>query len=247
MEKRTLLIADDEAKIRNGILTYLRVHADFLTEIYEAENGSQALDIIYKKHPDAMLLDVQMPEKDGFQVMKEAIRGDVCPKTIILSGYDEFKYAQSALRLGALDYILKPCRPTEIVEKLKTLFELSEEEEKNTSGAGNEVERNSVIEAAKEYIHDHYETDMTLVSIAEQVRVSPTYLSSLFSKYEQCGFVDYLSKYRIEQSKMYLHDTSLKTYEVAYKVGFRDEKYYSKVFKKLTGMSPSEYRKSFMK
>lgn len=242
MKKRTLLIVDDEAKIRNGILTYLRVHAGFLTEIYEAENGVQALDIIYKQRPDAMLLDVQMPEKDGFQVLKEAIQTNVCPKTIILSGYDEFKYAQSALRMGVVDYILKPCRPTEIVEKLKQIFEICNEAEEKESE--DEEQRNHVIEAAKEYMRQHYEEELTLVSVAEQVKVSPSYLSSLFSKYEQCGFVDYLSNYRIEQSKMYLHDAGMKTYEVAYKVGFRDEKYYSKVFKKLTGASPSEYRKS---
>lgn len=74
--------------------------------------------------------------------------------------------------------------------------------------------------------------------------MTPPYISTLFTKYEHCGFVEYLNQYRVERAKLFLRDYGLKTYEVAYKVGFKDEKYFSKVFKKITGMSPSEYRKS---
>ena len=73
--------------------------------------------------------------------------------------------------------------------------------------------------------------------------VTPPYLSTLFTKYENCGFIDYLNQFRVERAKMFLHDYGLKTYEVAYKVGFQDEKYFSRVFKRITGKSPSEYRK----
>ncbi|MDD2971348.1 MAG: response regulator [Lachnospiraceae bacterium] len=238
MKKRTLLIADDEAKIRNGIQTYLQLHAEFIDTIYVAENGAIALDIIYKYHPDVMLLDVQMPEKDGFEVMEEAIRAEVCPVTIILSGYDEFKYAQRALRAGVVDYILKPCRPNEIVEKLKEVLDVHEEETELEK-----KEQNPIVESAKKYMREHYDQEITLAMVADIVKVSPTYLSSIFTKYEECGFIDYLNQFRVDQAKMYLRDLGMKTYEVAYKVGFQDEKYFSRVFKKVAGVSPSEYKK----
>jgi len=57
------------------------------------------------------------------------------------------------------------------------------------------------------------------------------------------GFVDYLNEIRVEHACTYLRQNYLKTYEIAYKVGFRDEKYFSKVFKKVKGQSPSEYKK----
>lgn len=240
MSKKTLLIVDDEAKIRNGILTYLQINATFLDTIYTAENGVEELEIIYKHKPDVMLLDVQMPEKDGFEVMSEAIQAEVCPKTIILSGYDEFKYAQKALRLGAMDYIVKPCRPTEILNKVKGVLALCDDKEEKQE----KNEWNPIIEAAKDYLREHYEEEISLALVAEEVKVTPTYLSSLFSRYEQCGFIDFLNQFRVEQAKMFLSDMGMKTYEVAYKVGFRDEKYFSKVFKKITGLSPSEYKKS---
>lgn len=238
MSKVTLLIVDDEAKIRNGMYTYLKIHADWLREIYTAENGKEALDIIFKYKPTVMLLDVQMPMKNGFEVMTESIRAEVCPKTIILSGYDEFKYAQAALRLGAVDYILKPCRPQDILDKIRHISGVDKLETEKEEG------HNPIIEEAKKYLMEHYEEDILLATVAEAVKVTPCYLSTLFSKYENCGFVDYLNQYRIEQAKIFLSDTGLKTYEVAFRTGFRDEKYFSKVFKKITGLNPSEYRKS---
>lgn len=100
-----LLIADEEDMIRNGIAKYIKLHTDRYETIYLAKNGQEALDIIYRHKPDIMLLDVQMPHKDGIEVMQEAHRAGVLPCTIILSGYDEFRYAQQTVRLGARDYL----------------------------------------------------------------------------------------------------------------------------------------------
>ncbi|MDD2968844.1 MAG: response regulator [Lachnospiraceae bacterium] len=241
MNRPKLLIVDDEAKIRNGIYTYISHNAAWLGEIYQAENGEEALKIIYKYEPDMMLLDVQMPIKDGFDVMEEAVKSGVCPKTIILTGHDEFKYAQKALRLGAVDYILKPCRPGDIVQKMKEILSITEVVEPDTDQDKEDV--NPIIDAAKKYIMDHYDQTLSLAEVADKVKVTPPYLSTLFTRYENCGFIDYLNQFRVERAKMFLHDYGLKTYEVAYKVGFQDEKYFSRVFKRITGKSPSEYRK----
>lgn len=117
----TLLIADDEDHIRNGIKTYIELHSKVIDKIYTASDGAEALEKIFKYKPDIMLIDVQMPYKNGLTVMKEANEAGICPKTIILSGYDEFAYAQQAIRYGALDYLLKPCRSTDILMKVEGL------------------------------------------------------------------------------------------------------------------------------
>lgn len=70
------------------------------------------------------------------------------------------------------------------------------------------------------------------------------YICAVINAEDITRFIDYLNQYRVEQSKIFLSDTGLKTYEVAFRVGFRDEKYFSRVFKKITGLNPSEYRKS---
>lgn len=235
-----LLIAEDEDMIRNGMERYIRSNTDLFDKIYLACNGQEALDIIFQHKPDIMLLDVQMPVKNGVEVMREAKKMDILPLTVILSGHDEFIYAQKAIKYGAREYLLKPTRSSDILSCLNKLVNELTGKSVKESGI---VNPHYAVEHAKEYMEEHYHKDITLQSVAEVIGISPGYLSTLFSQDIKCGFVDYLNQYRVEQACVYLEQNYLKTYEIAYRVGFRDEKYFSKVFKKIKGISPSEYRK----
>ncbi|MGN0156087.1 MAG: response regulator [Lachnospiraceae bacterium] len=239
---KKLLIADDEDVIRNGIAKYIQLHTDRFDKIYTAANGREALEIIFRDKPDIMLLDVQMPIKTGIEVMQDAKRAGILPQTLILSAYDEFRYCQQAMRLGAKDYLLKPVRSSDVLQKIIDLADdLFPEERTETEASGNE--RNRLVELAKEYMAENYYQDLTLVDVAEKIGITAGYLSTLFSRNMEKGFVDYLNELRVEHACTYLRQNYLKTYEIAYKVGFHDEKYFSKVFKKITGQSPSQYRK----
>lgn len=237
-----LLIADDEDTIRNGIAKYIQLHTDRFDKIYLAANGQEAVDIIFRDKPDIMFLDVQMPLLDGIEVMQEAKRADILPYTMILSAYDEFRYCQQALRLGAKEYLLKPVRSSDILQMVnRAADELFGTQE--AVGAEPAEEKNRLVELAREYIEEHYYENLMQVDVAQRVGISAGYLSTLFQKQLSVGFVDYLNEIRIEHACTYLRQSYLKTYEIAYKVGFKDEKYFSKVFKKIKGQSPSEYRK----
>ncbi len=236
-----LLVADDEDTIRRGLAKYIQLHSNRFDKVYEAENGQQAIDMIIKYQPELILLDVQMPLKTGIEVMKEVKKAGLEPITMILSGYDEFKYAQQAVKYGAADYLLKPVRANEILECINEHMEKKYgkeeikvlEEEKNTG---------HLVRAAQEYISEHYMDNLSLSSVADILGISSGYLSTILSQNLECGFVDYLNTVRIDRACCYLEQNYLKNYEVAYKVGFHDEKYFSKVFKKIVGMSPREYR-----
>ena len=112
-----ILIVDDEKIERNGIRLLLkRMGADF--NIAEASNGKEALDYINAKKdsqdaPDILLTDVKMPFMDGIGLIKEVRNNNIHMKNIIFSGYNEFEYAKLAVRLGVVDYILKPVDPKE--------------------------------------------------------------------------------------------------------------------------------------
>jgi YesN/AraC family two-component response regulator len=233
-----LIIADDEDNIRNGMAKYIELHGSRFHPVYLAENGQQAIDLIFMHHPELMLLDVSMPAKNGLDVMKEAYQAGIAPATIILSGYGEFSYAQKALRYGVREYLLKPCRSSDILNKL---FEIADAiQGKRMQPPSN---ANPMVEKAKGYIDEHYYEKLTLQRVADELGITPGYLSTLFSMHGENGFVDFLNMVRIGHACLYLGQNYLKTYEIAYKVGFQDEKYFSKVFKKLKGVSPSEYRK----
>jgi two-component system response regulator YesN len=99
-----------------------------------------------------------------------------------------------------------------------------------------------IIERAKEYIHSHYSDQLALNIIAEQIHLSPNYFCSLFKKYEGIGCVEYLNSYRIDQAKKLLKVSDKKIYEIAFHVGFQNNNYFNRLFKKKTGYTPSEYR-----
>jgi two-component system response regulator YesN len=239
-QKIRLLIAEDEDSIRKSIRNYLHRNTDCIDEFFEAANGQEALDCIYQYRPHIMILDIQMPLKDGLTVMKEAAAAALCPRTIIISGHNEFEYARKALRCGAVDYLLKPCRSTEILKKVETLVR----DEFSSEGAVSPLSAppaNRLVQAALSYMEDHYPENITLSLVADFIGLSPAYLSTLFT-HTGSGFVDRLNRIRIDRACDYFTDERLKNYEVAYRVGFHDEKYFSNVFKKVKGMSPSEYR-----
>lgn len=101
-----------------------------------------------------------------------------------------------------------------------------------------------ILRKAIDYIQDHYNEQVTLNEVAENIYVSTFYISRMFKKELGKSFVDYLNDVRIEKSKELLKDVRYKTYEVAEIVGISDPHYFSKLFKKYSGMTPSEYRET---
>lgn len=99
-----------------------------------------------------------------------------------------------------------------------------------------------ILRKAIDYIHEHYTEQVTLNEVAENIYVSTFYISRMFKKELGKSFVDYLNDVRIEKSKELLKDVKYKTYEVAEIVGISDPHYFSRLFKKYSGMTPSDYR-----
>ena len=99
------------------------------------------------------------------------------------------------------------------------------------------------IKRALDIISTEYYTELTLDSIAERVHLTPVYFSMLFKKETKVNFSDYLTKCRIGAAKVLLEESQHKNKEICEMVGYQDARYFSKVFKKYTGKTPSEYKK----
>ena len=113
-----LLVVDDTPIIRSTIAQVVRRECPAIAGVYEAANGLEALDLARRERPAIILMDIRMPGLDGLQA-SAVIKAEL-PQTrsIILSAYDEFPYVKEALKLGAVDYLLKPIRPARLVEIL---------------------------------------------------------------------------------------------------------------------------------
>ena len=102
-----------------------------------------------------------------------------------------------------------------------------------------------VITKAFEYINSHFNEDISLNDVANHIYMSPWYFSKLFKKESGETFSEFLLKTRIQNAKLFLkNNLELKTYEIAEKVGVSDARYFGQIFRKVTGMTPSEYRES---
>lgn len=121
-----LLIAEDEVTIREGIVNMIDWKSHQIEVVGEAGNGSEALALMENEQPDLLLTDIRMPQMDGLELIEAARRKGYSFRSIILSGYNEFSYAKQAISLGVVDYVLKPCRPEEILKTVLRAKELIE-------------------------------------------------------------------------------------------------------------------------
>ena len=121
-----ILIVDDEKIIRNAICDVVFKNSDF--EVFSAENGVQALSIIENNKIDAMFLDIKMPKLNGIEVLKTLNEKQVNIKTIVLSGYEEFEYAKVAIECGALNYLVKPVVPSNIIKLVADIKKILDKE-----------------------------------------------------------------------------------------------------------------------
>ncbi len=103
---------------------------------------------------------------------------------------------------------------------------------------------NDIVKAAKEYLEEHYADDITLEAMAEHVNISPQYFSKLLKKSTGFNYIDWLSMLRVRKAKELLLNPNLTVSEVCFMVGYKDPNYFSRIFKKRIGITPSEYVKA---
>lgn len=116
-----ILIVDDEELVRRSILKIVDWKALGFSEVFEAENGTEALQIALEQKPHLVLTDIRMPFMDGLQLTSELKEKLPSSHVVILSGHDEFRYAQEAIGLQVLDYILKPLGAATLTKKLQEI------------------------------------------------------------------------------------------------------------------------------
>lgn len=395
-----LVVADDEPKIRRGIENMLNWHEFNIHIVGEAEDGEIALEVIKEKKPDIILLDINMPFLNGLNLLEKLEEINNRSIVIIISGYDDFSYAQKALQFNVFDYILKPVNKKKMQEVISKAVSKLDEIQKETNylewvekqlnknmdmlkksffsewlnnklndeqvlkeieffnikfgnnvgiilikpveklnieiidkrwntellefaianllnenfnrskekfifnddknniilvaniddmvewiNLGSQVELeiakylkcNVVIEQANvsqgilkikdEYLRiinslnkkrkcspmtlmaikyieeNYYSNDLSINDISRQLEVTSSYISKLLKKETGLSFVDYLTNIRIKKAMYIMEDPSIKIYDVAELVGYSNQHYFCRAFKKVVGISPTEYKR----
>ena len=147
----------------------------------------------------------------------------------------------SVLRITAKDALLGGATPDEIPNRLCEKLRSTLQEYREYFATS----ENSMILQAKQYVAQHFSEDITLNDIAKHVCLSPAYFSTLFKNETGIGFVKYLQHIRVEHAKKLLKTSKMRISDIAQAVGYRDLKFFNKIFFSETNVTPSEFRKFY--
>ena len=231
-----LLIADDEnLELKVLEKTVKKYFVDEL-EIFASSNGRKASQICDEVKPDIALLDIEMPGMNGIELAKYIKEKYADCIIIFITAYDRFDYAIEAMHIKAFDYLLKPWKEEKLCELINTAIENVRSMQKTDSIV------HSQKDVIKDYIDRNYKKDISAKDVAGILGYSDVYFSKVFKQLFDDNFINYLTKIRIDRAKVLLKDISFNIKEVGKSVGYADSNYFTKVFKRSIGMSPSEYR-----
>lgn len=240
----TVVVVEDEKLIAKNIAKNIEMVNSNFKVIGAEGNGEDALSLIKNKVPNVVFTDIQMPVMDGIQLIQQLSEFNKYIRCVILSGHDDFDYAQSAIEYGVFAYLLKPVNLDELSNLMKKLeldllsdFNLLASDLSHTSYSSFEI-----AELIKKYIENNYNQLIDLNSIANHFSFSPSYLTKIFVKYYNITPSRYILNYRINIAKQLLADFTLPINTVANIVGYTDPFHFSKSFKQLSGMSPTAFR-----
>jgi two-component system response regulator YesN len=251
-----VLIVEDEDIIRKGIAYTFDWLSMGCVIVGEAADGVEGEEKILELKPDIVLADIKMPRQSGMEMLSRT-RGRVNYKSLLLTSYAEFDYARQAIDLKVSDYLLKPVKEDDLRKViLRVRTEIESERETDLMRQKNEssFELSDYLDLARqenpyvlkllEIIQERYAQKLSIEEIAEEIGVSASYLSRKFKQITGHTYLDFLNSYRLSQAVKLLQSGAYKVYEISDMTGFTDYKHFSAVFKKYTGVSPTEFTKT---
>lgn len=257
-----VLLADDEQIERMALAKRLQRHFGDSLIISEAVNGAEALEVFRREQIQIAVMDISMPEMSGVEAAEHMRQMDEDCIIIFLTAYDEFSYAKRAIVIRALDYLLKPCEEEELVAVMEEAIRLTDRrmtgdgrraEKVREGGDGRRAEEvredgdsrmAQVAETIREYIKNNYMKEISMQDAARMMNYSDAYFCKLFKQCFDQNFTSYLTRLRINEAKKLLEDRTISVKDVSMRVGYYDSNYFAKVFKRITGVIPSEYREN---
>jgi YesN/AraC family two-component response regulator len=233
---KTILIADDEPG-------FLEMYAEMIRaqstghQVLKAHDGREALEILRNTHVDLVLLDLMMPEIDGFGVLAHMREWESTRNTavVVLTSKTLTEADMTRLSYGVATVMSKGLYDSkEMVSHIEIALARSKK-------LGTESQR--LVRKAMAYIHEHYTEQISREELARYVNASEGHLARCFRQETGISPMAYLNRYRVNQAKMLLSTTSQSITAVALAVGFSDNNYFSRVFRQEVGCSPQVYRR----
>ena len=243
----TILIVDDN----QDLLTFLGNYFSSQYNVLLAENGRQALEVAHREQVEMVVSDVMMPEMDGLELCR-ILKGDVMTShipVILLTAKSDQEDVVAGYQCGAEAYVSKPFDPQILDLQVKNILQLQKARQTeivNTDTPG--LDATSLSDLDKEFMHNISEvvsqnianSEFSIADITEQLGISRSLLHTKMKNLAGMSMGDYIRKKRVDKACQLLKE-GFNASETAYRTGFADPSYFSKTFKKITGISPTDY------
>lgn len=244
-----VVVAEDEPLILGSVVKKITSMNIGFEVIGTAEDGKTAFELIESHSPDVLVTDIRMPIMDGLELLKITSSKYPNIKIIVISGYDDFKYAQQALKYQAVDYLLKPLLTDELLETFSKI--------RISLDAQTNIIKYNILQLKDEYsyspeeiahlveayIKENYTQEINFDLISHNFNFSSSYLSKIFTKHIGENLSKYLISLRINKAKqLLLNNRELSIKDIGELVGYPNQFYFSRIFKSVVGKSPASYR-----
>ncbi len=248
-----VLVVDDDPLVRS----FVRAALEGTAAVVEASDGEYGLRVLEQRRGhgvDLALIDQVLPKLSGLEVLRLVRWRWPWVPVVIITGFGSEELAISALRAGARDYVRKPIQLDRLQHTVAALTAgsslgshpivhvLVEERVDTAVDTGHAVHRG--IRRALTFADEHFAERITLTEAAREASLSKFHFCRLFHQETGVSFTEHLQTLRVRRAKALLADRSLTVTEVAYGAGFNDVSHFDRVFKRIAGVSPTEYRKA---
>ncbi|RKI93162.1 response regulator [Parablautia intestinalis] len=253
MLKMNILIVDDERLILTGLKSCIEKIADVSCTVQTSTSGRQALQILEFFPADLMITDVEMPGISGLDLIMKARQQNLCHRFMILSGYDKFEYARTAIKYGVKDYLLKPVDKDELRASICTIAREMKEHtdlkliEKYNSYFPHIGQESipSPLQKCVSFIAANYNHDISLSMLSEHIGKTENYICNLFRKEWDTTFLEIVNETRLREALyLLIYQPSLPIRDISLKVGYKTERQLFRLFKTKLGLTPLQIRNS---
>ncbi|WP_026516763.1 response regulator transcription factor [Butyrivibrio sp. MC2021] len=246
--KYRVMIIDDEESARRLMRAAIKWDLMNMEVVGEAASGIEAINIIDELRPDIAFVDISMPFMDGIEFTETATERYPNLVIIIMTAIDKFEYARKCVSLPVFDYMLKPMVREEIeqvLEKVKKKLDAEpdywETVKKEADIVPESFYASTDTDQIIKYLEENFtDSKLNLASLAQHFGFSASYLSRKFKADTGKKFIEYLTDLRMKKA-VKIAESGVKMYRAAAEVGIPDPNYFSRCFKKYTGVSYSDY------
>lgn len=250
-----ILIVDDEQFAVQGMLDGINWDMLGFDKVLTAGSYDEAVSIFKKTYVDVLLSDIEMPGESGLKLIEYVNQHSQNTECVILTCHDEFDYAQAAVRLNCMEYVLKPVRYQKLSEILlrarEKVMQRRQSEQIRQYGQqyidslakDTRSDTANALENAVAYIDGHLAEELSVRELAAMCYVSADHLTRLFKKKYGMTVSEYIQDKRIRLAGELLQREDMTISMVANTVGFGNYSYFTEQFKKYFGMTPREYQK----